>query len=305
MKRRTVIKVLLLVFIVIFVVIGSCGCAKTKESSTADKKNETKNTKDDDGNETGKRKVFKYDDPDEEHDLILKKSVYEEGKLTIYFDYDGEIDKESYVRCFDKDGEEISDNKFTFKINEKKQTIEIKFKKADLISGIEFHPDEYNDISFKIRYLRSDDYAILTTYFVCDLGYEDYGDEDKYLFESEKKQIEEIKKKAAVEYEEAYEMIKGTWCSIKNDDYVFIEEDENTGSLVLEYHYLDEKDVTQTDLIYCESLGIYGENSETGALELYASTGNMTAPVYINLFENGTVLSFSYSIDDSTFEKCD
>ena len=228
----------------------------------------------------------------------------EDGKLTIYFDYDEEIDKESYVLCFDENGEEIPDNKFTFKINDKKGTIEIKYKKADLINGIEFHPDEYNDISFKIRYLQSDDYAILTTYFVCDLGYKDIGDEDKYLFESEKKEIEENQKRAAEEYEESYELIKGMWASIDNNDYVLIEKDD-TGRLVLEYHFLDDYDVTQTDIIYCESLGIYGENSETGGMEFYASTGNMTAPVYINLFDNGTRLSFSYSIDDAIFEKVD
>ncbi|MCR4787952.1 MAG: hypothetical protein K5888_05140 [Lachnospiraceae bacterium] len=212
--------------------------------------------------------VYKYKDPDKSHDIVLKKTVYKDDSVIIYFSGDTEFSKEakSSIECFDKDGKKISESKYSFKF--KDGQVIIKTSNPEKISGVYLYPDEYHDMYFMIRYLDSDDYAILTNYFVYDLGWSPSGDEDKYLFESEKKEREDNAAEAARIDSEAMEMLVGHWVC-ENGNTIDITEDHECKV------YIAEDDYEYEDYFY--RIYYYFEDS-LNAYEFTCSTGDTTAP---------------------------
>ena len=256
------------------------GCTDNKDKNN-DKAGE-------DNSDKKESTVYKYRNPDDTYnDFKLKKSVYEDDRLTLYFSGDdGLNNKDSYVKCYDKDGNQISDSKFNDHFYNDK--IVIKSKDPQRISGVYIYPSENFDYYYKIRYLDSDDYAILTCWFVCDLGWEDTGDEDKYLFESEKQERKDAAAAADQNEKEAYEMLKGMWIN-QDDPNCTIEITENDYGGYNFVYYDPEYDETWDTSM--ESLYYYFDDYKD-VYDFTGSTGNMTCPVYLWVSEDKEYLYY-------------
>ena len=254
------------------------GCSVNKPADKAD------DNKDDESTST----VYKYKtSADNYTDFKIKKSVYDDESVTLYYTGDDKLkNKDSYIKCFDKDGEEISDSKFSERFYDNR--IVIKSKNPQKISGVYIYPTENYDYYYKIRYLDSDDYALLTCWFVYDLGWEDIGDDDKYLFESEKQEIKEAAAEAEQNEKEAYEILKGLWIN-QDDPERTIEINENEyGGFSFIYYDPEYDDTWDTSM---ESLYYYFDDYEN-VYDFTGSTGNMTAPVYLWVSEDKEYLYY-------------
>ena len=233
---------------------------------------------------------FVYKKPDSSFDFFLKKTIYKKNNLVVYFKGDNNLNgKKAYVKCFDKEGEEIK----RFNASIKNNKILIKTSDPARVSGIYVYPEENYDYYYKIRYLDSDDYAILQSMFVYDLGWEDLGDTDKYLFDSEKKEIKENAQKAAQNEREAFEMIKGKWINQDDPDKTIDIFENDNGTFTLSLYDPEEDDTYD---YYMESLYYYFDDY-LNAYDITGSTGNMTAPVYLWISEDGI-----YLYEDKSFE---
>jgi len=181
-KRR--FDLLFLVICIIF--ISACGKGNTKE-------------------------VYKYT-----HEEILgvsiEKTVVYSGKMVIYFGKDS-LPAAEQVITYDKNFNVIEENvDFTVE----KDKLIINSERASDISGlyIRVHTDE----EIHVRYLDSEDYAMIVYTFVADIGMCGEGDTDTYYSEEEKQRKAEIEAEYHAIQKENFRLIEGIWA---NDDNTF------------------------------------------------------------------------------------
>jgi len=161
--------------------------------------------------------TYKYSNQDETAELVIKKAVYLEDELRLYTD---DIKTDYRVVAFDADFNVIDED---FVVENKKGVFVIKGKNAGKISGL------YLDgpMRFRLRYLDTNEYAILYEYDVCDIGWEAYGDFSKYYTAEELKAQDEAVKKEQALQDENYQIIEGTWkCEENPELYIKIYQDD-------------------------------------------------------------------------------
>lgn len=169
---------------------------------------------------------YTYDDAEVIRALTIFKSVYDENELRIYMA--GNINEEFKVSCYDKDFHMLEKG---WKTNYQKGCYSIIGENVSDISGIML---TYGDNAYRIRYLDTDQFAILYETFVCDIGMElSEGDESLYytageIAAKEAHILEEQKK-----YEETFQKFEGKWVSL-DDEMVYIKIYEDDGVKTME-----------------------------------------------------------------------
>lgn len=169
-----------------------------------------------------------------------KKTSYQYGKtelcdtLHIYkTEYKGDIMKlycegkyissDIGIVCYDAAFQEM-DADFTY--NYKDGVLTIKADFAGQISGLKITANSY--VYYMLRYLDSDQYAILYYYFADDLGYEEFGDREAYYTDEELARFEASKEKERKRKEEAFSYVEGDWISEDGtEELSFLKQDDS------------------------------------------------------------------------------
>lgn len=199
------------------------GC-EFMSKDTGDSVRQSSNGQDESDNEDDENQiVFKYKES-EIGDTNLSKTVYEDNQVTLFLKDADNFTDFSYITCFDKNFKVI-DCEWDVKL--KKNKLIIRGKKANKISGIEICA-RYNSEMLELRYLDSDQFAQLTSYWADDLGWDTYGDEEAFYTKEEldarKERSEAIKQKN----DEVFYMFEGAYvCEDNPDLYIEIYDSEN------------------------------------------------------------------------------
>lgn len=180
------------------------GCGKTVNKEEKQNKNASKN-------------VFTYENANLVKDITISKSEYGEGILTIY--HGGSFDDRFKVNVtFEGDEKE-----YTYEIDSEKITI-----KSDAIDSIDQVNLYSNWANVYLRYLNSNQYAILYYCWADDLGWDLVGGEWESYYTPEeiaaqKKKAEERQK----DFKQNFEMLKGTWAEEEGYRTIRFFEEEN------------------------------------------------------------------------------
>jgi len=191
-------------------------------------------------------------------EVEIKKSVYSDGELVIYISDPGDNLSLAY---YDAEFEPIAAD---FGYEYKKGKLTIKGEGAEKISGLKINVSSYREI--KLRYLDSNQYAILVDYFVDDLGTDTQGDWDAYYSEEERAAQQAEKEERLRQQEENYKAVEGYWESVEdNGEYVYIFTDEKGSKWLRQaIYYNDELNIDDT---YINTINI----SPIGIDDYYAS----------------------------------
>lgn len=163
----------------------------------------------------GNQTVYKYDDPEIADDLVLTKSVYEEGKLTIYLASKMSDDLDVWITS------DVDDDAYECKTFSNR--IEITGDNLKEVTAICIEDDIYK---YDIRYLDTDQYAVLAYIWADDLGWDLVaGDEEDYYTAEELAEFDRRGKEAEERYNANWELIKGRYES-DNGNVIELYEDE-------------------------------------------------------------------------------
>jgi len=242
--KKLLQKIILSMSVSMFLIGALTACGLTGAGGTSEKGVNSKIT-------------YKYDNSKVMDEVTITKSVYSDGELTIYISDLGEDISFAY---FDSDFNSLDKD---FEPVYKKGKLTIKGEGAEKISGIKLTSTLFNGL--KLRYLDSNQYAILIDYFVDDLGTQTYGDEDAYYSAEEKAAQQAAKEERIREQEENYKAVEGHWESVENNgEYVDIFTDEDGSKWLRQAMYInDELKVEDT---YIHTINI----SEIGIDDYYA-----------------------------------
>ena len=156
-------------------------------------------------------------------EISIEKTMLYSDKIVIEFS-DDSISKAEEVVCYDNDFNVVEYIDYT--IGEDKITIHT--ESASQISGLYIRVNFDKEI--KVRYLDSDNYAMIVYTWADDIGMMPNGDLDTYYTEKEKQERVEREAELEAAEAEAFSLIEGIW-----------ENDEKT--LRLEIMYVDENRV--------------------------------------------------------------
>lgn len=243
-------KYLNIFILIIILLMTSC------TNNVEEKSERTRNSKD---GEERKELVWKYKESDKS-DIKFDKSVYSEDELVLYITTPSNLNLEVNY---------ITDDKFKyidcdFDIKVKKNKIIIKGSKAEKISGLMLGN---NNVQYWIRYIDSDQYAVLTDYWADDLGWDTYGDETEYYTQEELDKREEVKSEIIRKDKEAFETFEG---------YYICPDDENLYINI----YVNENDIRCLDMVRLSRSGDYQEEGiVVDYADMVESRGGYSGPV--------------------------
>ena len=171
---------------------------------------------------TDKNTIYKYKES-KIGDVNLRKTVYEDNQVTLFLKDADKFTDFANITCFDNNFKVIDCD---WDVVPKKNQLIIKGNDANKISGIEIIA-KYNSEMLQIRYLDSDQFAQLTSYWAEDLGWDTYGDEKAYYtkaqLDARQERIEAIQRKN----DEVFHMFEGVYvCEDNPDLYIEIYESE-------------------------------------------------------------------------------
>lgn len=179
------------------------------------------------------QKEYVYDNKNTA-ECFLKKSVYSDNKLVLYFN---ELKYKDFEikECIDSDFVDLGrDYDISFSGNK----VIIQGDNAENISGITF---DFGHMKYRFRYLDSNQYAFLEDVFAYDEGWETEGDERAYYTEEEMSAINserEEKRKQEEEEERVTEEIYNTFEGVyicPNDESLYIKIDlDERGNRIIE-----------------------------------------------------------------------
>ena len=150
--------------------------------------------------------TWKYTTPEQIYDMTVTKSVYSVGKLTIYAA--GSDNKRiSRIECFDGDCQLINS---AWKWSADRSKIVIEGNRAEEISGVTLYLGSVEEV-YKIRYLDSDRCCMLYGQFICDIGMEYSGDEERFKSDGERQAEIKLEEKEDELRNRAYEFMEGRW----------------------------------------------------------------------------------------------
>lgn len=161
---------------------------------------------------------YTYVDDEARADITIAKSEYYDNKLVIYgsgFDEFTEVNS-----CYDNMLCAI-DEEFTYDISDKKITIVI--DDAIRISGIYIQAKEEE---YKIRYLDSNQFAMIWSEFVCDVGLTESGNIEAYYTRQELGARNAASNVADRMLAENFSYLEGNWAA-ENDFLTFRREDDS------------------------------------------------------------------------------
>lgn len=177
-----------------------------------------------------KKVTYKYEEAEVTKEFDISKSVYSDDELDIYI---SGLDDKFELTCYDKDFQ-IIDKDFDAKYKNGKYCI--KGEGADLISGIQLRSQS---AIFHIRYLDSNQYAVLCEYDATDAGWIIEGDSEKYYTEEELNEQKRCKDEYIKWQSENFSLLEGYWyCKEDSDSYLHFYIDED-GSRKLDWNCPD------------------------------------------------------------------
>lgn len=177
-----------------------------------------------------KKVTYQYEEAQVTNEFKISKSIYSDDELDIYI---SDLGDGFELTCFDKDFQMI-DKDFDAKYKNGKYCI--KGENADLISGIELRSQS---VIFHIRYLDSNQYAVLCEYDATDAGWIIEGDAEKYYTEEELNEQKRSKEEYINRQSKNFSLLEGYWyCKEDSDSYLHFYIDED-GSRKLDWNYLD------------------------------------------------------------------
>lgn len=138
----------------------------------------------------------------------------------------------------------------------------------------------------------SDDYVKITGVFVCDYGWSESGDMDKFLFDDEKKDIEENATRHKDMTEKALDLMCGLWTTENNDQVINISVDD-IGILYDEKYLDDNGEFSELIHTYVEVINCTFEQEEN-RYSIMLSTGESTAGIYFYITEDKEKLITGY-----------
>ena len=150
--------------------------------------------------------VYSYGESSLTEAFSLEKMVVYQDRAELYFE-NASFDTISKVYCYDKDFKYLEEAEIDFN----REVLTLKGSEATKISGIALYVS--SDYYFKIRYLDSNQYAVLTYEFVSDIGFEEFGDKKAYYTDAE---LKKEKDDEQAEYEsdrEVFDYLEGSWVS--------------------------------------------------------------------------------------------
>lgn len=162
--------------------------------------------------------IYKYDNSKSGVGITIDRSEYSDDKLVIYgsgFDAYMEVSA-----CYDNRLNSI-DETYDYNVSNKKITISI--ENAKRISGIYM---QAGDLEYRIRYLDTNQYAMIWSEFVCDVGYEEKGNIEAYYTRQELAAKQTALNVANKKLADNFSIIEGNWESQKAF-LSFRKEDEN------------------------------------------------------------------------------
>ncbi len=189
---KKVISILLISLMLVFT-----GCSTIKDDSDR----ETKTSKTEAEVETT---TYRYVYPCIAEPLIITKSEYSDGVLRIY--HDGTLDDSYRIYC---------DYDIDYEINDECATIY--YHTIEDITALTFTTDWYK---FDIRYLDSDQYAVLAYIFAMDYGWDIYaGSETDYYTAQELEDMEQRRAERQNEFLRCWDIVEGRY-NASNGDYI-------------------------------------------------------------------------------------
>ncbi len=142
----------------------------------------------------GNRTVYKYDDPKIVDDFVLTKSVYEEDRLTLFLN--SPLSDKCKVR---------SDVDIDYEI--KNGRIEITADDVSEITSLTIHNDQHK---YELRYLNTDQYAVLAYTNVVDIGWmHDGGEIEDYYTQDELDEQRRRKEEQQAIFDANWTVVKG------------------------------------------------------------------------------------------------
>ncbi len=201
----------------------------------------------------GHVKTYRYSKQDDILDEYLIKTEYYEDKLIVHFSEDALSEVED-VNCFDSEDEWVEDRaEFEFEDD----VLTIYSENATKITAIDVY--EHSERYFSIRYLDSNQYAMLLYTWVSEMGMEPTGDMDAYLTQEEKDTIEENNAKWAATIAEKFALVSGVW---EDEEQTIRIEVKETDRRIVEIYEKDGTTWTLARTIPVDSLWVYDEEDE-------------------------------------------
>ena len=210
-------------------------------------------------------------------EISIEKTMIYSDKLVIEFSEDSLYGAEEVV-CYDDDFNMMDDIDYSVA----KDKITIHTESASQISGLYIRVNFDKEIN--VRYLDSDNYAMIVYTWADDIGMMPNGDLDTYYTEKEKQERAEREAELEAAEAEAFSLIEGVW-----------ENDEKT--LRLEIMYVDENRVIKVYEEEDTSSGLPAEIPIDGI-----SVNEESEPVEVIVYDNvswGAAYSF-YLSDNNT-----
>ncbi|MDO4189659.1 MAG: C1 family peptidase [Lachnospiraceae bacterium] len=184
--------------------------------------------------------TYKYNNSDDGSGISISKSVYTDNELRLYIK--GLSDDEPKVCAYDSKFKVITED---FTTEYKNNVLSIKGSNASRISGL-YIEGKWN--RYHIRYLDSDEYALMYEVEATEIGWELCGDKEKYYTSGELADQQAKKDEALAIQEENFNLLEGVWRC------------QNDPSLYMEF-YKDSDGKKKME--WCEK-NVYGENETMG-----------------------------------------
>lgn len=156
------------------------------------------------------QETYRYEDPQEVFEISIDwTGVYEE-RIEVKFSDDEclgyEFSDAEKLICYNADFEVIEEDA-DFAVED--DVLIIYSDSPEEISGLRI--DLSGDLYFSIRYLDSDNYAMLGYSWADDAGMLPSGDEEAYYTEEEKEAQVREEEESLAEYDRIYRMLEGVW----------------------------------------------------------------------------------------------
>ena len=149
--------------------------------------------------------VYSYKESSLTDEFSLTKMVVYADRAELYFEDEG-FEKVSEVYCYDSDFGSLTNPEISFE----KGVLTLKSDAASQISGIYLY---VSNGYFRLRYLDSDQYAVLKYEFVDDIGYMEFGDREAYYTQEELERFEAEKQQEEAADRRVFKYLEGTWVS--------------------------------------------------------------------------------------------
>ena len=231
--------------------------------------------------------VYAYGESSLTEAFSLEKMAVYQDRAELYFE-NASFDTISKVFCYDKDFKYLEEAEIDFN----KGVLTLKSSDPAKISGIALYVS--SDYYFKIRYLDSDQYAVLTYEFVSDIGFEEFGDRKAYYTDEELKKEKEDEQAEYESDRKVFDYLEGNWVS----------EDGNSRKYFYEENGKFYADVTAYDTETKESI-TYTMSFENPSFDYdydFEDTDAHEEPVRISMVSGDSMTSFVLSEDFSCLQ---